>query len=314
MLATALEHLALGRGHLRRLGRAPQPFGVDRERVCASQRLAAGVTDQAALVVDVGLEQFVAAAQEVDAVGVGVEADDVVGQHPVEDRLADAARQDPPAVGLGPGDVDEVVQEGVLALGADHPWGGVEVVVVQHHQRPLASLDLAQHRLSDVAVDRLVAVVPGVELVLADVGSVGEIPEVVLDEPEDRVGDHVVEAVIGFGVAVNQQHAVLDAVDRELDRAASLRGDGDVLVGHGRGDPEGIAVGDEPGERRDEAATAAAHRALTRLVELELRGPAVGDDDQRIGAVGHGRSLPRRRIRFRCSLSVYSEQKEQRNA
>ena len=62
---------------------------------------------------------------------------------PLEERLADPSRQDPPAVGLGPGDVDEVVEEGVGALGADHPRGGVEVVVVEHHQRPLAALDLA---------------------------------------------------------------------------------------------------------------------------------------------------------------------------
>ena len=72
--------------------------------------------------------------------------------------------QDPPAVGLRPGDVDEVVEEDVGPLLADHPGGGVEVVVVEHHQRPLVALDLPQDRLGDVAVDRLVAEVPGVEL------------------------------------------------------------------------------------------------------------------------------------------------------
>ena len=171
---------------------------------------------------------------------------------------------------------------------ADHPRGGVEVVVVQHHQRPLLALDLRQHRLGDVAVDRLVAVVPGVELLLADVRRVGEVPEVVLDEPEDRVGDHVVEAVVGFGVAADQPHPVVDAVDRELDRAALLFGDGDVLVGHRRGDPERVAVGDQAGERGDQAAAAAAHGALAVLVALELQRAPVGDDDQRRGA-------PRRR-------------------
>ena len=286
VLAAALQHLALRRGDLGRLGRPPQPLGVDRERVGAGPGLAAGVAHQAAVVVDVDLEQFVAAAQEVDAVGVGVEADDVVGEHAAEDRLADPTRQDPPAVGLRPGDVDEVVQEGVGPLGADHPRGGVEVVVVEHHQRPLATLDLAEDGLGDVAVDGLVAVVPGVQLLLADVGSVGEVPEVVLDEPEDRVGDHVVEAVVGLGVAADQQHPVVDPVDRELDWPAALLGDRDVLVGHRRGDPERLAVRDEAGKRRDQAAAAAPHGALAGLVALELRRPAVGDDDQRIG-VGH---------------------------
>ena len=191
---------------------------------------------------------------------------------PAEDRLADPARQDPPAVGLGPGDVDEVVEEGVRTLVADHPGGRVEVVVVEHHQRPLTPLDLTQHRPGDVPVDRLVAEVPGVELLLADVRRVGEVPEVVLDEPEDRVGDHVVEAVVGFGVAADQQHPVVDPVDRELDRPAALLGDGDVLVGHRRGDPERVAVGDETGERRHQPAAAALHRPLAVLVALELGG------------------------------------------
>ncbi len=212
-----------------------------------------------------------------------MEADDVVGQHPLEEGLADPPRQHPPAVRLRPGDVDEVVEEDVRALLADHPRGGVEVVVVEHHQRPLLALDLAEHGGGDVAVDRLVAEVPGVELLLADVRRVGEVPEVVLDEPEDRVGDHVVEAVVGLGVAADQQHPVVDPVERELGRPAALFGDGDVLVGHRRGDPERVAVGDQARERRNQAAAAAPHGALPVLVALELGRPPVRDDDQRRG-------------------------------
>ncbi len=89
---------------------------------------------------------------------------------------------------------------------------------MEHHQRPLALGDLPEHGVGDVAVDDLVAVVPGVELLLADVRRVGEVPEVVLDEPEDRVGDHVVEAVVGVGVAADEQHPVFDPADRELRR------------------------------------------------------------------------------------------------
>src|SRR5207342_2610227 len=57
------------------------------------------------------------------------------------------------------------------------------------------------------------------------------------------------------------------------------------------GDPEGVAMGDEAGERRDQAAAAAPHGALAALVELELGRAAVGDDDQRVAA-GHGPTLP----------------------
>ncbi len=153
------------------------------------------------------------------------------------------------------------------------------------------------------SVDGLVAEVPGVELLLADVRRVGEVPEVVLDEPEDRVGDHVVEAVVGLGVAADQQHAVVDAVDRELDGAAAFLGDGHVLVGHRRGDPERVAVGDQAGQRRDQPAAAAAHGALSPLVKLKLGRASVGDDYQRV-AVGHVvHPTPRPDLRCQCGAN-----------
>ncbi len=83
---------------------------------------------------------------------------------------------------------------------------------------------------------------------------------------KDRVGDHVVEAVVGLGVGTNQQHPIVDAVDRELNRPTALGADGHVLVGHRRGDPEGVAVGDQAGEGSDQASATALHRALAGLV------------------------------------------------
>ncbi len=198
------------------------------------------------------------------------------------------------------------MQEGVGALLADHPRSGVEVVVVEHHQRLLLPLDLLHHRRGDVGVDLLVALVPGVELLLADVRRVGEVPEVVLDEPQDRVRDDVVEAVVGARVGLDHRHPVVDPVDVEGDRAAFLFGDDDVLFGHRRGDPEGVAVGDQAGERRDQAAAAAAHRAVAVLVTLELGGTPVRDDDQRRVAhlrredYGRGEVTRARARRLRC--------------
>ncbi len=151
---------------------------------------------------------------------------------------------------------------------------------MEHHQRLAVVGDRLQHRLGDVAVDHRVALVPGVGLLLADVGRVGEVPEVVLDEPQDRVGDHVVEAVVGDGLALDQEHVVGDAVELERDRlAVGLAGDGDVLVGHRRGDPERAAVGDQAGERGHQPAAAALDHALAAGTSLELRRAAVGDDD-----------------------------------
>ncbi len=84
-----------------------------------------------------------------------MEADDVVGEHAAEDLLAPAPGQDPPGVGLRPGDVDEVVQEGVGPRLADQARRGVEVVVVEHHQRVVLVGDRAQHRAAMSALTTL---------------------------------------------------------------------------------------------------------------------------------------------------------------
>ena len=75
-----------------------------------------------------------------------MEADDVVGQHAAVDLVADAIGQHAPGVGLGPRDVDEVVEEDVRARGADHAGHRVEVVVVDHHDGRLGALDLLRAR------------------------------------------------------------------------------------------------------------------------------------------------------------------------
>src|SRR6476660_2080325 len=61
---------------------------VDRQRVGADPDLAVLPVDDAGLHVDVELHQVAAALQEVAPVGARVEADDVVGEDPAEDLLA----------------------------------------------------------------------------------------------------------------------------------------------------------------------------------------------------------------------------------
>ena len=117
--------------------------------------------------------------------------------------------------------MDEVLEEGVGARVADDRRGGVEVVVVEHHERLGLLRDQAEHGVGDVAVDDRVAVGPGVGLLLADVRRVREVPEVVLDEPEDRVRDDVVEAVVGHRLRLDHEHVVGGVVDRDLHRVAA---------------------------------------------------------------------------------------------
>ena len=172
-----------------------------------------------------------------------------------------------------------MLEEDVGPRLADERRRRVEVVVVEHHERVVLALDRADHRLGEVPVHRHVALVPGVRLLLADVGRVREVPQVVLDEPQDRVRDHVVEAVVGVRVGLDQEHLVVDPVELDVDRLpARLALDLGVLLGHRRGDPERLALRDQAGQRGHQAAAAAPHHALAVLVQLELGRAAVRDD------------------------------------
>ena len=221
-----------------------------------------------------------------------MKADDVVGQQAREDLLADAAGQHAPGVRLGPGDVDEVVQEDVRAGAADEVRERVEVVVVDHHDRFAGVLDLLDDRPGEVLVDDVVAELEGLDLLAADVGGVGEVPQVVLDEPQHRVGEHVVEAVVGLGVADDEAHLVLAAGGRAHRRSArppcSCETRGVVLV-HRRGDPDRLAVGGQPGERRHQAA-----RARARCRRRRRRSRARGCSPARAESAVPARSLTTR--------------------
>ena len=211
-----------------------------------------------------------------------MEADDVVGEDPVVDLVADHRRQHPPGVRLAPRDVDEVRHERVRACAADQRRQRVEVVVVDHHDRALDPLDLLEHRARQILVDDVVAELERLGLVAADVRGVGQIPQVVLDEPQHRVGDDAVEAVVGIGVGGDQLDAVLGPV-RALDRermAAVPAGHRDVAVAHRRGDPGDLTVPREAHQRGHQAAGA----ALRLAVGLERHRAAVGDEDQRVGS------------------------------
>ena len=205
---------------------------VDRQRVGAHPDLATvGRVHDAVVEVDVEVHEVAAALQEVPAVRARVEADDVVGEQALVDLAPDARRQHAPGVGLRPRDVDEVVQEDVRARAPDEPRQRVEVVVVDHDDGVVDALDLLDDRLGQVVVDDVVAVLERLDLVAADVRRVGQVPEVVLDEPQHRVREDVVEAVVGLVVADDEAHvelAALRGVDDErlaarLARAGACR-------------------------------------------------------------------------------------------
>ncbi len=207
---------------------------------------------------------------------------------PSTTAFADVLGEHPPVVALRPGDVDELVQEGAGTGGPDVRSDAVELVVVQQHQRvapvagraaaPLpvgAPAHLVHHGLRELLVDDQVAVVPGVHLLGADVGMAAEVPEVVLDEPQHRVGDDVVVLVVGVGVDGDVPQAIRVAVEGDLDRA--LRGgQAALLVAQRRRHPRAGMVPQDLGEDGDEAAGAARDDRLSRRVVVERHGAAVG--------------------------------------
>ena len=208
-----------------------------------------------------------------------MEPDDVVGEDALVDLSANLRGQHAPRIRLAPGDVDEVMQERVRALAADHPRQRVEVVVVDHHDRLLDLRDLLERRRREVLVDDVVAEFERLGLVAADVRRVGQVPQVVLDEPQHRVGNDVVEAVVRGGVGGDQLDHVLTVALRGLDReraTTGLLGRLDVLVGHRRGDPGHGSVRGEAHQGGHEAARA----ALDLPAFLEGHRPPVGDQDE----------------------------------
>ena len=156
-------------------------------------------------------------------------------------------RQHVPVVGLGPRDVDEVGQQRLRGALAHEPRREVELVVVEEDGCVRLELELLQHCVREALVDPGVALLPGVLEGRVQRGRVGELPQVVLQKPEHRVGDHVVEPVVGRLVVRDQPQAERRPVAGGLlDRGpAALLDDGPVLVGHRAGDPGDVVMRDE---------------------------------------------------------------------
>jgi hypothetical protein len=154
--------------------------------------------------VAIGSDDVRAGAEEVSAPTVGMEADDVVRQQAVVERDANRLREDAPIIRLGPGDVHEMPQRGVRSAGAYEARREIEVVVVEADGCLGLGVQLVDDRVGEVGVDRDVTLVPREMEAAVEIGHVSEIPEVVLQKPERRVRDDVVEPVVG-GLVVGDE-------------------------------------------------------------------------------------------------------------
>ena len=211
-----------------------------------------------------------------------VEADDVVGEQPLVDRAPDRLREDAPVVGHRPRDVHEVRHQRVGSLLAHERGRDVEVVVVEEDGRVRLPLQLGHDGVGEPLVDRDVALAPRVVKAVVDVGRAREAPEVVLDEPQHRVRDHVVVPVVGGRVVRDQVEPVRRPAARHLVHrlAAGLLRYDTVLLGHGARDPGDLLVLDQAAEGRDEAPAPAPGDAPAAGVAVVHDRPAVRDHDQ----------------------------------
>ena len=243
-----------------------------------------------------GPGQVARGAKEVQPPALGVEADHVVRQQPLVDLAPDRSRQHVPVVGLRPGDVDEVRHQRVRRALPHEPRREVELVVVEEDRGVRIELELLEHRLGEAFVHARVPLVPGVLERHVQRGRVRKLPEVVLQEPEHRVGDDVVEPVVGRLVVLHQAQPERRAVARALlDRgAAGLGHHHPVLVAHRARDPGDVVVRDEAAQRGHETAASPRRNALAVLTPPERDRTAVRDDDQMPATRHGGPTLPGR--------------------
>ena len=108
-----------------------------------------------------------------------------------------------------------------------------------------------------------------------DDGLVGEVPEIVLDEPEHRVRDHGVVLLVLFRRWRGVVQPRFAAEQRSLPRGAVLVDERPLAVGSSTRHPVGRGHLRERQQRRDDAAGAAREAALGSWF---VRG-AVGDHD-----------------------------------
>ena len=174
-------------------------------------------------------------------------------------RPPDRLRQDPPVVRHRPRDVDELRHERVGHALPHEGRRDVEVVVVEEDRRIGLTVELLDDRVRKPAVHGHVALAPGVVKTVVDVRRARKPPEVVLDEPQHRVRDHVVVPVVRRRVVGDEPQLVGGAAPcRLVDRAAvGLVHHFPVLVGHGACDPRDVVVLDEAAERGHQSAAAA---------------------------------------------------------
>ncbi|MCR4414716.1 MAG: hypothetical protein NUV77_20055 [Thermoguttaceae bacterium] len=216
--------------------------------------------------VDLRLDRAVHGVQEVVAVVLDVERQEVVAQQAVQDFVL--PRADAERLAIGPGDVPELGDHEVVAGILEHPRQQGEVVVLDEHHRRFAA-DLVEHRGGELPVDLDV---------LLPIGAVEPRPGIgdVAQRPEGLVGEPVVVALL-LGLGEPDAPEGVRGAFRGNGHAVLFVDDGLVGVAAAVGHP-GAAADPHHGIQGGRQAAGRAHAAdRIAVVGVDI-GLAVGDD------------------------------------
>ena len=213
--------------------------------------------------VDARAEEPFRREQEGPAPALGVKADDVVREQPLVHRDPQLGRQRVPVVRLGPRDVEEVRRHDLGSRLPHETRCEIQVIVVKENRRLWLAVELLERRRGQRLVHRHVPVAPGFVELRPEVGRGAKTPEVVMHEPESRVRQHVVKAVICSGIVRHEPQPVGGTVRRLLDERSVLLGcHGPVLVGHRARHPRHVVMSEQASQRSDDAASSSPRHAL----------------------------------------------------
>jgi hypothetical protein len=180
---------------------------INRDRVAPDPDGAAAVEGGLLAKVDGQPHVLLAGQQEVAHIRVGLQTDDVGREQAIHDLLAHVARQHLPVLRSRPWNMDEVLKDRIGKLATDESGNQVKVVIVREDQGTLAATAcLANDLLGEELVDPTVSLVPGEVGTVVEHGGLGQVPEVVLNKPEQRVGDRVVVKVISQTWGIDPAH------------------------------------------------------------------------------------------------------------
>jgi hypothetical protein len=154
--------------------------------------------------------------------------------------------------------MDKMLKDRGRSSLADHPAAKIKVVILEHdHRLVVAVLAHGEDFIREELVDPLVAFLPGVPGCSRDVGRARGVPEIVLQEPEERIGNNVVVEVVFLRSWDHESETEIGVVPWRADEHFTILsrelGPCPIAVGHRCRNPNRLPVFGNGADRGDHA-------------------------------------------------------------